>query len=54
MTTKLTTKQQAQAIKDLWSSTMTTEDLMDALLEAYTEGKESYIDELYFDLIEMN
>ena len=54
MTTKLTTKQQAQAIKDLWSSTMTTEDLMDALLEAYTEGKESYIDELYFDLIETN
>lgn len=54
MTTQLTTEQQAQAIKDLWSSTMTIADLTDALLEAYTDGRESFIDELYFDLIEMN
>lgn len=54
MTTQLTTEQQAQAIKDLWSSTMTTADLTDALLDAYTDGEDSCIDELYFDLIETN
>ena len=48
----MTTAEQIAPIKDLWSSCFTTDELMDMLLEAYTEGKESYIDELHFDLIE--
>jgi len=47
----MSTNEQSQAIKDLWDKTMSKANLMDALIEAYTENKESYIDELYFDLI---
>ena len=50
----MTTDQQIKEIKELWSSTMTTDDLIESLLEAYTENKASYIDELHHDLLGSN
>ena len=43
----MTTQDKIEAIKDFWRETMSTEDLLEALLEAYTEMQESQIDEWY-------
>ena len=48
----MTTAEQLAQIKDLYSNAFTKDELIDMLIDAYTEGKDSYIDELHFDLIE--
>ena len=48
----MTTDEQLAQLKDLYSGAFTKDELIDQLIDALTEGKATYIDELHFDLIE--
>ena len=47
----MTTAEQIDQIKDLWRCCLTMDELMDMLLDAYTDGKDCCIDTLHDDLI---